>query len=137
MPQKIFLASYDYGLSRAEYKPGRTWKVEHLVKDLQVSCLAADPSDPQVAYAGSRNRGIWLSSDCGRTWTASGLDNQIVKSLAVSPHDPNTIYAGTKPALMFKSTDGGRTWRELENFRRIPGRWWWLSPAEPPDIRPY
>jgi hypothetical protein len=33
---------------------------------------------------------------------------------------------------MFVSHDGGDTWNELDGFRRIPGRWWWFSPAESP-----
>ncbi len=65
------------------------------------------------------------------------MAGQIVKSLAVSPHNSQVVYAGTKPALMFKSQDGGATWTELDGFRRIPNRWWWWSPAEPPDLRPY
>jgi photosystem II stability/assembly factor-like uncharacterized protein len=38
---------------------------------------------------------------------------------------------------MYASYDGGHTWAELDGFRRIPHRWWWFSPAEPPDLRPY
>jgi hypothetical protein len=33
---------------------------------------------------------------------------------------------------MFVSHDSGNTWKELDGFRRIPGRWWWFSPAERP-----
>ncbi len=77
------------------------------------------------------------SDDSGLTWEATGFNGEAVKSLAVSPHDASRLYAGTKPALMFTSPDGGNSWRELEGFRRIPNRWWWFSPAEPPDRRPY
>jgi hypothetical protein len=65
------------------------------------------------------------------------LEGQSIKSLAVNKHNPNIIYAGTKPALMFISYDRANTWTELKGFRQIPNRWWWFSPAEPPDIRPY
>jgi len=61
----------------------------------------------------------------------------IVKSVAVSRLDSNRVYAGTKPAYLFRSDDGGRTWHDLSGFRKIPNRWWWFSPAEPPDFRPY
>ena len=77
------------------------------------------------------------SEDCGLSWQRSGMEGHIVKSLAVSPHDSNVIYAGTKPALLFVSNDRGKSWTELEGFRRIPNRWWWFSPAEPPDMRAY
>jgi hypothetical protein len=35
---------------------------------------------------------------------------------------------------MFVSHDGGESWAELTAFRRIRGRWFWLSPAERPYI---
>lgn len=134
---KVFLASYDQGVSRAERDGSGRWAVDHLLTDLQVTCLAADPSDPRVVYAGTKERGVWRSEDRGRTWQPRGMDGQVVKSLAVSPHDPNVLYAGSKPALIFATRDGGRTWGELDGFRRIPNRWWWFSPADPPDRRPY
>ena len=65
-------------------------------------------------------------------------------SLAVSPHpqkggrhDQPRLYAGVKPALIFRSQDGGMTWKEMEGFRRVPNRWWWFSPADPPGWQPY
>lgn len=136
MKDKIFLTCYDGGLSRASWQPAGDWVVERVDAGRPVTCLAADPADPRRVYAGTQS-GLLRSTDAGKTWRAGGLQGQIVKSLAVSPHDPQVIYAGTKPALMFHSRDGGETWAELEGFRRIPNRWWWFSPAEPPDRRPY
>ena len=72
------------------------------------------------------------SQDGGRTWRPAGLSGRIVKSLAASRAEPGTVYAGTKPALVYVSRDGGASWIELESFRRIPLRWLWFSPAEPP-----
>lgn len=129
MNDKIFLASFDKGITRAECDASGDWRIERLVMDHQVTCLANDPSNRRIVYAGTRN-GVLRSDDCGQTWRLSGMDGWVVKSLAVSPHDGNVVYAGTKPALMFISRDGGRTWAELEGFRRIPNRWWWFSPAE-------
>jgi photosystem II stability/assembly factor-like uncharacterized protein len=133
---EIFLAVAGSGLARAHGGSNGDWTVEHLLEDQGVLCLAADLANSQSLYAGTKN-GVLRSNDRGLTWQSSGMDGQIVKSIAVSPHDPNIIYAGTKPALMFKSGDGGDTWDELAGFRDIPFRWWWFSPAEPPDRRPY
>ncbi len=94
--------------------------------------LAADPNQSGVVYAGTQGNGVFHSGDRGRSWTPLGLAGQIVKSLAVSPHDSRVLYAGVKPAALFMTTDGGRRWVELEGFRRVPNRWWWFSPAEPP-----
>lgn len=137
MTARVFLSCYDKGISRAEREQDGSWKVQRLLPEFSVTCLASDPSDPDRVFAGTSGEGIWRSKDRGLTWEfISTLETQ-VKSLSVSPHDPLTIYAGTKPALVYKTVDGGRTWEEMEGFRRIPNRWWWFSPAEPPDFRPY
>ncbi|MBX3056167.1 MAG: hypothetical protein KF770_06805 [Anaerolineae bacterium] len=136
MNDKIFLAAFDKGITRAECDRHGDWRVERLIPDHQVTCLANNPANPAIVYAGTRH-GVLRSDDCGYTWRASGMAGWVVKSLAVSPHDGNIVYAGTKPALLFISSDGGQTWAELEGFRRIPNRWWWFSPAELPDRRPY
>lgn len=102
-----------------------------------VTCLASDPNKPDVIYTGTQKYGIWRSDDSGLTWSSCGLQGKFIKSIAVNRHNSDIIYAGIKPALMYISTDGANTWTELRGFREIPNRWWWFSPAEPPDIRPY
>lgn len=132
-----FIAATGEELARATYTANDEWSVELLLSGEGVCCLAADPLNPKVIYAGTKAQGVRRSDDGGLTWQDSGLGGQGVKSLAVSPHNSNIIYAGTKPALLFVSRDGGNSWAELDGFRRIPNRWWWFSPAEPPDRRPY
>jgi photosystem II stability/assembly factor-like uncharacterized protein len=134
---RIFLAGSSRGVARAQLRDGGEWRVDAQLAGLDVTCLANDPSKAGVVYAGTRADGVWRSQDSGASWEQLGLRDQIVKSLAVSPHDSRLIYAGIKPARMFRSADGGRTWAELTGFRKIPNRWWWFSPAEPPDLRAY
>lgn len=136
MTDPIFLASYDRGLTRAARDGSGAWTVQHLATEHQVTRLAADPTNPATLFAATRD-GVLRSDDRGLTWQPRGLEGQIVKSIAVSPHDPQVVYAGLKPALLCVSRDGGQNWQELESFRRIPNRWWWFSPAEPPDMRAY
>lgn len=136
MDATTFLATFDGGIRRAQRGADGRWSVSHVAADHAVTCLAADPANAQRLYAGTRD-GVLRSDDAGMTWRAAGMQGHIVKSLAVSPHDTAVIYAGTKPAFLFRSDDGGSSWGELESFRRIPNRWWWLSPAEPPDFRAY
>lgn len=141
---RIFLAGSPHGFRRAEQISDDVWVVDHLRTDLQVTCLAEDQFNPGVVYAGTRSNGVWRSQDRGRSWTHCGLNDQIVMSLAVSPHPPKgggrdqtLLYAGLKPALIFRSLDGGESWEEMEGFRRVPNRWWWFSPADPPGWQPY
>jgi len=87
--------------------------------------VAGVPSQPNVAYAGFDNGGVWRSTDYGSTWEPL-FDRQSTGSIgaiAVAPSDPNVIYVGTgagiiRPDLatgdgVYKSTDAGRTWTHL------------------------
>jgi len=141
---RVFLAGSPTGFSRAEQTPGGGWEVDRLRADLKATCLAEDPLNPGVLFAGTRSSGVWRSKDRGRSWEYCGLKDQMVMSLAVSPHPQAgdlrvqpLLYAGAKPALTFRSGDGGKSWEELGGFRRVPNRWWWFSPADPPGWKPY
>ena len=134
---KTLLAVNGRSITRATADGSGNWSVETVLDDQGACCLAADPHNRQVVYAGTNGSGVYRSGDGGQTWATLGPAGHIVKALAVSPHDPDVIYAGTKPALLFVSRDGGQSWHELTAFRRIRGRRLWFSPAEPPDWRPY
>ena len=135
--EKIFITVNGQSVTRASCNRDENWSVGTLLAEQRAACLAVDPQNRNVIYTGTNGNGIFRSMDRGKTWSALGLDGQIVKALAVSPHDPQVMYAGTKPALMYISRDGGQSWAELASFRRIRFRRFWFSPAEPPDKRPY
>ncbi len=128
MNTKVLLATTGQGLARAAQHDDH-WHVTHLLSDQALTCLAADPLNPSVAYAGTRGGGVLRSSDAGQTWAAAGLAGRIVKALAVSKTQVGTLYAGTKPPALFVSHDGGGTWAEIEPFQKARS-WWWRSPAE-------
>jgi hypothetical protein len=133
----ILLATDRRGVEIAERDATTgTWNVRGTLTDVPVTCLAVQPAVPGRLYAGTRDRGVLRSDDIGSTWHAAGMAGTCVMSLAVSAAAPDTVYAGGKPAAVFASDDAGATWRELEGFRRTR-RWYWLSPAEPPDWRAY
>ena len=99
-------------------------------------CLAVNPLDTNILYAGSASGGIWKSTSGGRGangWTRleTGFPVLGVSAIALDPSDPDVIYAGTgevynlensAPNVAFrttrgtygigilKSTDGGQTW---------------------------
>jgi hypothetical protein len=131
MVASVFLATTGDGLARAARDAAGDWSVEQLLPGQEVTCLAADPRNPDHVYGGTPN-GVLQSSDGGQTWQQAGLAGIHVKSLAVSPVSPGTVYAGTKPAQVSCSHDSGQTWTELAGFRRIPSRRFWFSPAERP-----
>ena len=129
-----FLATTGHGIARAAYIAPTQWAVEFLLPEEDVRCLAADPLNPEVVYAGTQGHGVLRSPDRGKTWQPRGLRGHVVKALAVSRAQPGAVYAGTKPACLFVSRDEGNTWTELTSFRQIKSRPFWLSPAEPPFI---
>jgi hypothetical protein len=129
------LACHERGVDLVAREDG-SWRVQSVLDGVRVTCLAAPPDGSGRAYAGTRDRGVLRSDDGGASWRQVGMQGRMVMSLAVSAAAPDVVYAGTKPAAVFVSHDGGASWRELEGFRRSR-RWYWFSPAEPPDFRAY
>src|SRR5438034_5439934 len=132
MTANIFLATIGQGLARASRRSPVEWSVEFLIPNYDVRCLAADPFNPHVVYAGIQGNEVLRSNDGGKTWYAAGLTGQIVKALAGRRGKAGTIYAGTKPVLLFVSRDGRAKWTELASFHRIPSHWFWFSLTEKP-----
>jgi photosystem II stability/assembly factor-like uncharacterized protein len=128
----VFLATTGHGVAAASRDPVGAWSVVHTLEDQAVRCLAADPVQAGIVYAGTNGAGVLRSGDAGRTWQPAGLAGQTIRALAASRVAPGTVYAGTKPPCLFVSHDGGASWTELDGFRWIPFRWLWRSPAERP-----
>jgi photosystem II stability/assembly factor-like uncharacterized protein len=81
-----------------------------------ITAIAVDPTNENVVYAGTRDAGIWKTSDGGATWVASNNGYDIglrVYSLAIAPSDPNIIYAISYWGSLFKSADGGASWTPI------------------------
>ena len=129
-----FIASTWQKLNSAEKINGK-WQVKNLLEGIQINNLL-NPGQGLPLYAATQKNGILCSHDSGETWTNLGMEGIPVKSLAIHPKDPKTIYAGCKPVSLYVSHNGGESWQELESLRS-KRKWWWFSPAEPPDWRPY
>ena len=136
MSVSSFIATTGSGLSRATHTDSGAWQVETLLADQEVRCLAADPLEYGVVYAGTHGQGVLRSDDGGTTWRPAGLGGHIGKALAVSQAEPGVVYAGTTPPMLFVSRDGGAHWAELEAFRRVRA-FWWFSPADGRPFTPY
>lgn len=119
---------------------GKTWTRIGLRHTQQIAQVAVDPRDPNhvlVAalghpYGPNRQRGIFLTTDGGRTWTKTLYINAYTggSDVEIDPRDPRIAYAamwqaqeapwengefGGMDGGLFKSIDGGRTWRKLTN----------------------
>jgi hypothetical protein len=105
------------------------WEVSTTLAMGGAQCVAVDSARSQAAYAGSRGRGLWRSSDGGRTWDDAALPERDVFSVAVSAAD-GSVYAGCEPSRLFVARDGD-SWRELEALQAIPSKATWSFPPRP------
>ncbi|HFD39007.1 MAG TPA: DUF11 domain-containing protein, partial [Anaerolineae bacterium] len=88
----------------------RTWRQGGL-NGLTIYSLAVCPADADIIYAGSKENGVFKSSDGGRSWSATALADEMARGVAVNPVDCNTAYATSWGQGVFKTTDGGATWQ--------------------------
>ena len=89
-------------------------------------------SNPDVVYAGtgsskirsnvSIGRGIYKSTDAGKTWSFAGLrDTGQISTIRVNPTNPDLVYVAAlgnpfvpnKERGVYRSTDGGKTWKQV------------------------
>lgn len=118
---------------------GETWERRGLVEMGQLGAVEIHPDNPDIAWvaalgnpwAKSSERGVYKTTDAGRTWEQVHFTSDSVGAidLEINPANPDEIYAamwrgqrqpwtiisgmeasGEEDGI-WKSTDGGRTWR--------------------------
>jgi photosystem II stability/assembly factor-like uncharacterized protein len=89
-------------------------------------------SDPNVIFVGtgsqdirgntSTGRGMWKSTDAGRSWTFAGLrETGAIGRVIIHPTNPDIVYAAAlghpfgrnRERGIFRSRDGGATWQHV------------------------
>ncbi len=109
----------------SELYSGMHWREIGPTRAGRARAVSGSAREPNVAYIGFDNGGVWRSTDYGSTWTPL-FDNESTGSIgaiAVAPSNPSIIYVGTgagiiRPDLatgngMYKSTDAGKTWTHI------------------------
>jgi hypothetical protein len=110
-------------------KEAASWQVlSHNLPGYQVTCLTAH----EKTITAGTTRGIYQSSDLGRTWREAndGLDQPHVRWLASHPEDPDLLLAGTEPAGIYGSS-GGSSWRHSPEVADLRDRFRWYLPYSP------
>src|SRR5579884_2184067 len=110
---------------------GTTWKpIFDQVHIASIGAVAVAPSEPSTVYVGTGNqsgwsftpgKGVYKSTDAGRTWTNIGLpQSQYIGAVIVMPRDPNTVLVAAQGGRggggergVYRTTDGGRTWTRV------------------------
>jgi photosystem II stability/assembly factor-like uncharacterized protein len=110
---------------------GNSWfeTMTDLAQNLAVNCMAVDPTNPNVFYAGTgegffsvdviRGDGIFKTTNGGSSWaqlsstacTATNGNFCWVNRLAISPTEPQVLLAATRNGI-FRTTDGGANWSQ-------------------------
>jgi ligand-binding sensor domain-containing protein len=75
--------------------------------------IIVDPSDPSRIYAVSGSSfagGMFVSTDSGLSWAASGLSDVWSTSLVMDPAEPTRLFAGTYGSGLWRSEDGAASW---------------------------
>jgi len=99
---------------------------------LSIGFIAVAPSDPNVVWVGtgepnirshiSMGKGVYRSTDAGKTWRFLGLENTgRVSRIQVDPRDPDVAfvaalghsYGPQQERGIYRTTDGGLTWERV------------------------
>ena len=116
---------------------GRTWSHLGLEDTRHIGAVIVDPRDPNIvlvaalghAYGPNEQRGVFRTTDGGRTWTRVLYKDKDTGAIDVAfdPANSNVVYAslwqmrrqpwnfssGGGGSGLYKSADGGATWTHL------------------------
>ncbi|MSO83833.1 MAG: sialidase [Acidobacteria bacterium] len=121
---------------------GKTWTLLGLEQTGRIPRLVVHPKDPDTAlvcalghaYGPQPERGVFRTTDGGRTWTKTLFvdENTGCSDIAMDPTNPRILFAGMwtleirtwgresgGPGGLFMSRDGGVTWTRLQG-RGLP-----------------
>ena len=76
---------------------GQTFNSNNVPVSGRTTAIALHPTNPNVAYVGAAQGGVYRTLDGGATWTAifDNAQTLAIGSIAIAPSQPATIYIGT------------------------------------------
>ena len=123
---------------------GKTWTHIGLADTQAISRIRVDPSNPDIVYVSAlghpygpnAERGVFRSSDGGKTWQKVLYKNDRAGAvdLCLDPHNSRVMYAamwdtyrtswslssGGPLTGFYKSSDGGDNWTEITRNQGLP-----------------
>ncbi len=113
---------------------GETWKnvTDGFLDVGSIGAVEVAPGDPNVIYVGtgsagirgnvSQGKGVWRSTDRGKTWTFLGLPNAgLIGKIQVDPRDADVAFvavlgnafAKNEERGVYRTRDGGNNWERV------------------------
>lgn len=88
------------------------WTSIKIEKEAWINQIVLDPTDSGIIYVATRGKGIFKSTNGGKSWgpANTGLDDSDIRSLAVHTLNRFLLFAGTTAKGIYRSTDGGAHW---------------------------
>ncbi|MFK5982048.1 MAG: glycosyl hydrolase [Flavobacteriaceae bacterium] len=135
--------SSGYGVWKTE-NAGKTWTQSGLEKSRHIPRIVIHPRDHNTVFAAvlgniykpTSERGIYKSTDGGKTWTKKLFVNENAGAvdLIMDPTNPRILYAATwnirrtpyslssggDGSALWKSTDSGETWKDISKNEGFP-----------------
>jgi photosystem II stability/assembly factor-like uncharacterized protein len=118
-----------------------------------IGCLAMDPTNPSVVWAGTGENnhqralgygnGVYKTIDGGKSWKNMGLKNsRQIGMILVNPTHPDTIYVAAEGSAwgpggdrgLYKTVDGGATWKNVLNISENTGINCMIMDPRDPDV---
>ncbi|MEO1020924.1 MAG: hypothetical protein AAFW89_00155 [Bacteroidota bacterium] len=123
---------------------GRSWQLMGLEGTRNIHRVIIHPENPDVVYVGaqgnawadSEERGVYKTTDGGKTWTKILYNNNRtgIADLVMDPNNPNKLFAamwefrrwpwffesGGEGSGLYMTLDGGENWKKLSDEDGLP-----------------
>lgn len=109
-PRRLLLATAD-GIYQSNDR-ANTWKAIDSSPKVAILRLARSEANLDLWIAGTEGKGVYLSTNDGKTWTTTApqMSEANIYAVALDPKDPSRLaVAGWGTGVWF-SSDGGETW---------------------------
>ncbi len=116
------------------------WKAHENLKGSHPQCIAFDSRNPNRAYCGTYDKGLWKTDDSGQTWDSIGkneISTSNITSVSVSPLKEgkkdgfSKVYVGTEPSALYVSSNGGESWERMNDLNKLESSKSWSFPPRP------
>jgi photosystem II stability/assembly factor-like uncharacterized protein len=133
---------------------GTTWQpVFEKYGAYSIGCLAIDPSNPNVVWAGTGENnsqralgygdGVYKTEDGGKSWKHKGLkSSRQIGKILIDPRDSDVVYVAAEGSVwgpggergLYKTTDGGKTWKAIKTISENTGASDMIMDPRDPDV---